>query len=182
MRGGVGGLTPRAWHIAHILAAARGAGIVPLLADATPAAAQAWWDDSRNGIPDPSIATSLPQNGDANGFRKRLADRGVVYGLEYTSDVLSNLQGGFRTGTIYQGKLHGILTVDLEKLMCLKGLSFFANAFQIHNTGRMRRDYVGGINTIAAIEAVPTTRLSELWLEQKLLDGRTSVRFGQLAA
>src|SRR5262245_21045276 len=155
MRDGVGGVRPRVWRIAYIFAAAFG-GVMALLPNTTPATAQAWWDDSKHGIPDPSIATSLPHNGDASGFRKRLTDRGVVYGLEYTSDVLSNLTGGFRTGTIYQGKLHGILTVDLEKLMGLKGLSFFANAFQIHNTGRIRRDYVGGINTIAAIEAVPT--------------------------
>lgn len=144
--------------------------------------AQAWWDSAPNGIPAPSIATSLPQNGDPAGIRKRLAYFGVVYGFEYTNDVLSNLRGGNRTGTIDQGKLHGILTVDLEKLAGWQGLTLFSNFFQIHNTGRIRRDYVGGVNTIAAIEAVPTTRLSELWLEQKFAGGKVSLRVGQLAA
>ena len=74
------------------------------------ASAQAWWTVSPNGIPEPSIATSLPSHGDPADFRKRLADRGVVYGLEYTNDFLSNLRGGNRTGTIDQGKLQGILT------------------------------------------------------------------------
>jgi porin len=46
----------------------------------------------------------------------------------------------------------------------------------------MRRDYVGGINTIAAIEAVPTTRLSELWLEQSFAAGKASLKVGQLTA
>ena len=105
-----------------------------------------------------------------------------MYGLEYTNDVLSNVRGGLRTGTIDQGKLHGILTVDFGKLAGWNGLSGFANFFQIHNTGRIRRDYVGGINTIAAIEAVPTTRLSEVWLEQKFANGKASIRVGQLAA
>jgi porin len=41
---------------------------------------------------------------------------------------------------------------------------------------------VGGINTIAAIEAVPTYRLSEFWLEQKLANGTATLRVGQLAA
>jgi porin len=54
--------------------------------------------------------------------------------------------------------------------------------FQLHNTGRIRRDLVGGINTIAAIEATPATRLSELWIEQKFAGGMASVRAGQLAA
>ncbi|HWP25950.1 MAG TPA: carbohydrate porin [Xanthobacteraceae bacterium] len=143
--------------------------------------ARSWWDSVRNGMPEPSVAASLPQNGISTS-RQWLADRGVVYGFEYTADVLSNVRGGLRTGTVYQGKLHGILTVDLDKLAGREGLSFYLNFFQIHNTGRMRRDHVGGINTIAAIEAVPATRLSELWLEQKFAGGRASLRFGQLAA
>jgi porin len=92
------------------------------------------------------------------------------------------VRGGNRRGFIDQGKLEVILSADLQNLAGLQGLSFFANAFQIHNTGRIRRDYVGGINTIAAIEAVPATRLSELWLEQRLWNTRASVRVGQLAA
>lgn len=143
---------------------------------------QEWWNSSKDGIPEPSIATSLPHNGDPSGVRKWLGDRGVVYGLEYTNDVLSNVRGGSRAGTIDQGKVHGILTVDFGKLAGWNGLSLFSNFFQIHNTGRIRRDLVGGINTIAAIEAVPATRLSELWLEQKFAGGKASLRVGQLAA
>jgi porin len=74
------------------------------------------------------------------------------------------------------------LTVDFGKLSGWDGLTMFANFFQIHNTGRIRRDYVGGINTIAAIEAVPATRLSEIWFEQSFAGGTASVRAGQLAA
>lgn len=152
--------------------------------------AQAWWDSIEDGtpelrygfLPEPSIATSLPKNGDPAGFRKWLGDRGVVYGLEYTNDLLSNVRGGTRTGTINQGKLQGIVTVDFGKLAGWNGLSAFANFFHIHNTGRIRRDYVGGINTIAAIEANPATRLSEVWLEQAFAGGSASLKVGQLAA
>jgi porin len=139
-------------------------------------------DLSKLGITQPSIASSMPNYGDPAGIRRWLADRGVTYSLVYINDVLANVRGGERRGAIDQGKFEGILRVDLEKLAGLQGLSFFANAFQIHNTGRMRRDYVGGINTIANIEAVPSTRLSELWLEQKFLNGAASLRIGQLAA
>ena len=92
--------------------------------------AQAWWDSIQIGeppeiqhgfLPEPSIATSLPNNGDPAGFRKWLGERGVVYGLEYTNDVLSNVRGGSKTGTIDQGKLHGILTVDFGKLAGWQG-------------------------------------------------------------
>ena len=135
-----------------------------------------------NGIPPGSIASSLPQNGDSTGIRKRLAERGITYGVIYTNDVLSNLSGGTKRGTIDQGKVEGQLTVDLAKLAGWQDMTFYANGFQIHNTGRIRRDYVGGMNTIAAIEATPATRLSEIWLERKLFNGAASFRVGQLAA
>lgn len=132
------------------------------------------------GITEPSIATSLPQNGDPFGARKRLHDHGISYNVIYTNDVLSNLSGGIRRGTIDQGKIEGQLLIDLEKLAGLKDWTFYANTFGIYNSGRIRRDYVGGMNTIAAIEASPTIRLSEVWLERWL--GPVSFRFGQLAA
>ena len=164
--------------------------VIMALVGVSTASAQAWWESIEDGkpelqhgfLPEPSIATSLPKNGDPADFRKWLGERGVIYGLEYTNDILSNVRGGLRTGTIDQGKLHGILAVDLDKLLGLKGLSFFVNFFQIHNTGRIRRDYVGGLNTIAAIEAVPTTRLSEVWFEQSFAGDKASLKAGQLAA
>jgi porin len=134
------------------------------------------------GIPNQSIATSLPQNGDPDGIRKRLSESGITYALIYTNDVLSNLSGGNKRGTIDQGKVEGQLSVDLAKLAGWQDLTLYANAFQTHNTGRMRRDYVGGMNTIAAIEAAPSTRLSELWIERKFLGGAASFRIGQLVA
>jgi porin len=165
------------------------AAICGVAAHAPEASAQAWWSSNQHGPPliedgrpVPSIATSLPANGDPGGYRKWLGEHGVVYGLEYTNDVLANVHGGLRTGVIDQGKVQGILTVDLEKLAGWNGLSFFSNFFQIHNTGRIRRDYVGGLNTIAAIEAVPSTRLSEIWLEQNFLNDKVNLRVGQLAA
>ena len=54
------------------------------------AQAQAWWDSIQLGeppeiqhgfLPEPSIATSMPHNGDPAGYRKWLAQRGVIYGL-----------------------------------------------------------------------------------------------------
>jgi len=97
------------------------------------------------GITSPSIATSLPHNGDPGGVRKWLSERGITYNLIYTNDVLSNLAGGNKRGTIDQGKVEGQLTVDLAKLAGWQDLTLYANAFQIHNTGRIRRDDVGGM-------------------------------------
>ena len=131
------------------------------------------------GTQDP-IAPSLPQNGDPTGFRRWLDQHGATFNVIYTNDVLSNLAGGVKRGTIDQGKLETQLYIDLGKFAGWKDWTFYANAFGIYDTGRIRRDYVGGRNTIAAIEATPTIRLSELWLERQF--GPASFRFGQLAA
>lgn len=139
-------------------------------------------EEWKNGIPPSSIATSLPQNGDPGGMRKWLSERGLTYSFVLTSEVLGNVSGGIRTGAVFQGKLETIVKADLDKMFGLRGLSFFANTFQIHNTGGIRRDHVGSFNTISNIEALATTRLSELWLEQKFFGDTFSVRFGQLAA
>ena len=147
-----------------------------------PALAQTLGTLDSHGIPEPSIATSLPNYGDPSGVRKRLSVLGFTYYLIYTNDVLSNLSGGNRRGTIDQGKLEAQFTLDLEKFAGWKDLTLYANVFQTTNTGRMRRDYIGGLNTIAAIEANPSIRLSELWVEKKFLDGAASFRIGQLVA
>jgi porin len=133
-----------------------------------------------NGAPIPSIATSLPANGDPGGMRKWLSERGLTYSFVLTSELLGDVAGGMRRGAVFQGKLETIVKADLEKMFGLRGLSFFTNSFVIHNTGGIRRNYVGSFNTISNIEALQTTRLSELWLEQKLTD-TFNIRFGQIA-
>src|SRR5690242_11142054 len=126
----------RSFGIAGVAACVVGLGAAPLRAEYEPKA-------DANGITQPSLASSLPQGGDPYGARKWLADHGISYTLIYTNDVLSNLSGGTKRGTINQGKLDTQLTIDLEKLAGWKGLTFYTNSFVTHNTGRIRRDYVG---------------------------------------
>ena len=71
--------------------------------------------------------------------------------------------------------------VDMQKLGLWKGLCFFANGYQIHGRS-ITLEYVGGLAPVSSLEAVPATRLFELWFEQYLLNEKVSVRFGQLAA
>jgi hypothetical protein len=88
---------------------------------------------------DTAIATSLPDGGDPGGMRKWLFDRGLSYSFVLTSEVLGDVAGGMRTGAVFQGTLETIVKADLDKMFGLRGSSFFANSFQIHNTGGSRR-------------------------------------------
>lgn len=128
-----------------------------------------------------SIRSSLGPWGDPGGFRAAWAARGVNLTLLSTDEVLGNPHGGVRTGPIYAGKVEAILSLDLERLAGLDGVSAFANAFQIHDTGGLRDRSFQRLITVSNIEAYPTTRLSELWLERRW-DSGLGLRIGQLAA
>jgi porin len=122
---------------------------------ATPALAADELD--KTGAPIPSIASSLPHNGDPSGLRKWLYEHGLTFSFVLTSEGHADVAGGMRQGGVFQGKLETIIKADLEKMLGLRGLTFFTNSFEIHNTGGIRRDYVGSFNTIANIDSSPPT-------------------------
>jgi porin len=149
-----------------------------LLGVASGAAAQ---DAPPVGIaPQPTIATSLPAKGDPFGTRHWLAERGVTFGFIHTTELLSNVRGGLARKTIFDGKLEAALGIDFGRLAGWDGLNFYMNGFQLHGSRGPNRLLVGGLNTVSNIEALPTTRLSEIWLEQQFFDGKASLRAGQL--
>jgi porin len=147
-----------------------------------PASAYAQEKPDENGITKPSITTNLPSKGDPYGWRKSLADLGITYTFIYINDVLGNVSGGLQRGAVDQGTFEAQLTLDMEKLAGWKDFTIYTNGVGIYNTGRIRRDYVGGINTIAGIEAAPSVRLLQLWGEQSFSNDKVSIRFGQLVA
>jgi porin len=131
--------------------------------------------------PTPSIASSLGAFGDPGGARAALGAKGITYSVAYVGEVFDNLRGGIERGAVYEGRFDLRFDVDLDKLIDLPGLAFHAQFLQIHGRGPTRRK-VGNFMTISNIEALPSTRLDELWLEQTLLDGKLAVRAGQLSA
>ncbi len=133
------------------------------------------------GLPDASIASSLPNNGDPSGTRAALAARGITSGLSYIGEVLGNTSGGVKRGSIYAGRAEFYTDIDFEKLAGWKGLTFHVNAYQIHGQG-LSTNNLQNFLTVSYIEATPATRLFEVWFEQSLLNDKLSVRFGQLAA
>ncbi len=139
-------------------------------------------DEEATGVPDPSIATSLPPGlADPGGIRRGLAGYGITYGANYTGDVLGNVSGGVKQGTHYIGLLELYTDVDLSKLVGWQGLTFHASGYQIHGTS-ISGENIGGLAAVSNIEAFPSTRLFEMWWEQKLLDDRLAIKVGQIAA
>ncbi len=113
-------------------------------------------------------------------MRRALARRGITYGLDYTGDVLGN-SGGVRQSAHYAGLLEGYVDADFGKLAGARGAEFHVDFYQIHGTS-ITAENIGSIVSVSNIEAFPSTRLHELWLQQALYNGHASIRFGQLAA
>jgi porin len=111
-----------------------------------------------------------------NPFEKQ----GVKLAITYIGEGLGNPTGGQKQSAVYEDRLNFALDVDLEKLVGAKQLAFHANVFQIDGGGLSRGDLLNYM-VASGIEALPTTRLYEIWLEQKW--GTTlALRAGQLAA
>ncbi len=139
-------------------------------------------DDRIPGLPESSIASSLPRElADPGGIRSALGREGITFHVNYIGEGLGNPTGGVKQGAFYDGRLELALEADLEKTIGWPGLSFFVNVYQIHGFS-LSANNLGVLMPVSFIEALPDTRLFELWLDQKLFDGKLSIRFGQLAA
>lgn len=164
--------------------ARRGALAAVAVVMALPAAAQTIEQEGDRvpGLPEPSIAINFPREfGDPAGVRSALAGRGVTYAINYIGEVLGNPVGGFVRKARYDGRLEVAITVDLEKAIGWRGLTFFTNGYQIHGQSISALN-LGVLMPVSFIEALPATRLYELWLEQQLMGDNLTLRFGQLSA
>ena len=71
--------------------------------------------------------------------------------------------------------------VILHKAGLWKGLCSYADSYQIHGRS-ITPDNIGSLAMVSDYEALPSTRLSEFWLEQHLFNDHVTVRVGQLTA
>lgn len=119
--------------------------------------------------------------GDWGGVRTQLSNKGVNFGLNSITEVLGNPSGGVKQGAIVEGRLEMALDLDFKALVGLDGGSFHVNAYEIYGKGLSSHN-IENILTVSNIEAYNTLRLFDLWYQQEFLDGKISLRFGQLAA
>jgi porin len=127
-----------------------------------------------------SVGALLPEPlASWSGLRPALAKKGLAFAFTYQSDPMANVSGGLHTGAGYIGRAQGVMNFDPEPLTGWKGALLHASIYQIHGVG-LTGGFVGSYATVSDIEALATTRLNEVWVEQKLNDW-LSLRIGQLA-
>jgi porin len=121
-----------------------------------------------------------PAGGGDNAATAPGPEAGVKFSLQEQSEAWANLAGGGKTGTSYNGLTTAILDVDLEKLVDLKKGRLYISAFDIHGHGPTR-SLVGNNQIVSNIEATPSLKLYDLWVEERFF-GKLYVRAGQEGA
>ena len=119
--------------------------------------------------------------GDFGGLRPALDKYGVSFGLTEATEVFGNPSGGAKRAAVIEGLTQLSIGVDAQKAFGIEGGVFNVSAFQIHGEG-LSRSALNNINVVSSIEALPTTRLNELWYQQSLFDGKVDVKIGQQSA
>ena len=106
--------------------------------------------------------------------------QGIKFAVTYIGEILGNPSGGAKQSAVYEDRINFAVDADLQKLFGLNGLAFHANIFRIDGGGLSRGALFNYLD-VSGIEALPTTRLYEIWFEKKWGD-KIALRAGQLAA
>ncbi len=101
-----------------------------------------------------------------------------TFGLLYRADVLSNVSGGLKHGTMALGNLDAKADFDLDRLAGWSGVSAGVHAIWSHGS-KPNRYLIGSLQGIDNIEVeTNTAKIFQAWIEKQWLDDRFSVRFG----
>jgi porin len=119
--------------------------------------------------------------GDWGGLRTNLSQHGVDFEFFYIGSGPMNLSGGLERGAIYQGGLLMAMTLDSQKLVGYEGGTFNVSSIWLNGQKPFSDRFVGDLNKVNLVDFQNSFRLWELWYEQKLLDNKVSLKFGQMS-
>src|SRR5579872_875455 len=124
-----------------------------------------------------ALAAVLPQAAPAADAAPAPAPPAVTCSVIYDGEALWNASGGLRTGAVYLGTLRLPVTVDGERLLGWRGMTFYAEGLAAHG-GEPER-WVGDAQGVSNLAAPGGAQLYEAWLQQNLLGNRVSVLAGR---
>jgi porin len=126
-----------------------------------------------------SLERSNYMLGNMWGLRPALSQYGITLAIQETSEVLGNVTGGTQKGADYDGLTQMLLQVDTQRAFGWYGGLFNISALQIHGNN-LSASNLQTLQTASGIEADRSTRLWELWYQQKFLEeDRLDIKVGQ---
>jgi porin len=130
---------------------------------------------------DPDTGESTVQETTLGLLPNPFEKKGVKFAITYIGEVLGNPSGGAKRGAVYEDRTNFAADIDFQKLVRIQGLTFHTNVFRIDGGGLSRGSLLNYLD-VSGIEALPSTRLYELWFEEKWNGDKIALRAGQLAA
>jgi porin len=156
-------------------------GTLALFSLATLCAARAGDGKAQAAVDLPqSVPAILYQLTDVGGLRSRLEKQGLSFIFSLYGDAFDNPSGGVKQGPGYDGRFAAIMDGDLQKLAGWSGAKVHASVHGIFGT-QFSVANLDNLMLVSNVEAPPTVRLFNLWIEQDLT-GRISLRAGQFTA
>jgi porin len=170
-------------HCARLLLALTPLGLVLLFFLAALSSARAGSDGGN-----PQTAWALPQSvpaylyqlTDVGGLRSKLDRQGLSFIFSYFGDAFDNPFGGVKQGPGYDSRFAVIMDGDLEKLAGWSGAKVHASVHSIFGN-QFSGANLDNLMLVSNVEAPPTVRLFNLWIEQSLTN-RINLRVGQFTA
>lgn len=117
--------------------------------------------------------------GNMGGLRSELSKYGISLAIQETSEVLGNATGGTSKGADYDGLTQVLMQLDTNRAFGWYGGTFNVSALQLHGSN-LSAGNLQSLQTASGIEGDRSTRLWELWYQQKFLDeDRLDIKIGQ---
>lgn len=119
--------------------------------------------------------------GDWDGKRTAWRDAGIVMDMGYTVEAARNTSGGARRASAHAGQLSAAAQLDLQQLWDWKDTRAEV-ALSLRDGDEVSRR--AGLGTLIQVQEIHgrghIPRLSRLWLEKRMADGRLAVKAGRM--
>ena len=119
--------------------------------------------------------------GDWGGLRSDLSHHGADFEFFSAGSVPDNLDGGIRSGAIYQGVALAAIDLNSEKLLGYEGGKLHVSGLWLHGHKPFSASFSGDMNRVNLLDFDNAFRLWELSYQQKFTDDKLSVKFGELS-
>lgn len=114
-----------------------------------------------------------------SGTKQASGAKSIDWEASYLGETFANLRGGRQTGANYLGVLNLAAEYSLKDLIKWRGGRLILNVMNIH--GSSISELIGDDLLASNIDAQPSTRLQNLFLQQELLDSTLILRVGKQA-
>lgn len=134
---------------------------------------------AKESAPEEMLKKPYYLTGDWGGARLAMEQRGVTFDLFETFDLYGNVSGGDHRALEYFSRTRFTMNVDLEKLIGWQGAEFYVTA--VYQDGEdFAKTKINVYTNPSSIEGEQTTRLAEIWLQQKLFKDKLAIKIGKL--